>query len=75
VIRRPIRKNSLWTLYGDPRPWQRDPVRRVAPVEIGMDVEHLAWMAEQQARAKKRTQRGGCQDMAAAVLNRRGAPS
>lgn len=60
---------SIWRIIGDER-YQAMPQRRKCYVtNIGMDAEHLAWMAEY---AAKRTQRGNCQDLAAAVLNQRG---
>lgn len=72
------RRGSVWRIAGDQRPQTTLPPQEYRrshrpSLKIGMDPEHLAWMAEQQARAAKRTQRGNIQDFAAAVLNQRGS--
>jgi len=71
------RHGSIWALFGETRTYRRPAFsdgKRVYQTQIGMDAEHLAWMAEQLARAAQRTQRGNIQDFAATVLQPRAAP-
>lgn len=87
VAGEPHPKNPQITLWRTPKqpapPPQIPPPKEAAPKpdppppltaasEAGIDEDDLQWMAHYRARHAQRTQRGNCQDMAAAVLNRRG---